>query len=256
MSDSPPLIRSGALAGVPGCRHGFTTRRGGVSEGPLDSLNLAQRPGEALDRLRENWRRALVAVAGDDRVGLALVRQVHGADVVVADADGGPVDVLGDADALVTTTPGLALAVRVADCVPVLFATHGGVAAAHAGWRGTAGGVVVQALARLMEVTGAAAGDVVVAIGPHVSADAYEVGPEVVEGVLASGVPAEVFVRRGPRRDHVDLGAALEAQLRARGVTTVERTGGCTVTEDRFSSHRRDGPATGRQAGIVLLSRR
>lgn len=247
-----PLLRGALLAATPGVVHGFSTREGGVSEGALASLNLARRPAERDEALAENWRRvvrslhpALVPEA------VAIVHQVHGARVLRVDHGRGPLEPMGEADALVTTVPGLVLAVRTADCVPVLLAAPGGVAAAHAGWRGTVAGVVPAAVRALCEATGAAPDEVVAAVGPHICAEAYEVGPEVVQGLRATGLADAVFLRPRPgARDHVDLGAAVEAQLRAAGVPRVDRVAGCTFTDARLFSHRRDA-AAGRQAGLV-----
>lgn len=250
-----PLLRASSLAALTAVAHGFTTRAGGVSEAPYEGLNLGRRPGERVEALRENWRRlaaSLDAALGADDV--ALVEQVHGGEVVVVERAPGPLTPAGRADALVTTTPGIVLAVRAADCAPVLLAAPGGVAAAHAGWRGVAAGVVLTALDALLARTGAAADAVRVAIGPHIGPRAFEVGDEVVTAIEAAGAPREAFVRTGPRgRPHVDLGGALVAQLAARGVTQVERVGGCTTQDPCLWSHRRDGERGGRQAGVIVL---
>lgn len=252
---SAPLLRATSLAALPGVAHGFTTREGGVSAPPYEGLNLGRRPGERPEALVENWARvarALDAGLGADAV--ALVEQVHGGEVVVVDRPPGPLTPAARADALVTTTPGVILAVRAADCAPVLLAAPGGVAAAHAGWRGVAAGVIVAALEALLRATGARPGEVRAAIGPHIGPDAFEVGDEVVEAIARTGPPRAAFSRPGPRgRPHVDLGAALAAQLAARGVTCVERVGGCTTRDPRLWSHRRDGERGGRQAGVIAL---
>lgn len=248
-----PLLHGALLSLVRGVAHGFSTREGGVSEGSLGPLNLARRPEEREEALVENWRRVVAALApglAPERV--AIVHQVHGADVLRVSRGRGPLAPMGEADALITTEPGLVLAVRTADCVPVLMAAPGGVAAAHAGWRGTVAGVVPAAVQALCEATGAPPARVVAAIGPHISGAAYEVGPEVVEGLRRAGVPEASFLRPGPGpRDHVDLGGAVEAQLRAAGVLRIDRVAGCTFGEPRFHSHRRDGAAAGRQAGLI-----
>src|SRR5690606_36130192 len=122
---------------------------------PYDGLNLGRRPGETDAALLENWRR--VARTLDpvlDARAVALVEQVHGGEVLVVDRAPGPLAPVGRADALVTTTRGVVLAVRAADCAPVLLAAPGGVAAAHAGWRGVAASVVVAALEALLAATG------------------------------------------------------------------------------------------------------
>jgi polyphenol oxidase len=245
-----PLLRARSLDDV---AHGFTTRAGGVSGAPYDGLNLGRRPGETDAALLENWRR--VARALDPRLDagdVALVEQVHGREVVLVERARGPLAPLGKADALVTTTPGVVLAARAADCVPLLLAAPGGVAAVHAGWRGCAQDVTLAALALLLARTGARAADVRVAIGPHIGPDAFEVGDEVIRGIEAAGVPRAVFVREGAR-PRVDLAAALEARLASAGVTRIERVGGCTTRDPALWSHRRDGERGGRQAGVIAL---
>lgn len=254
MIPSVPLLFAANLSGRPGVRHGFTTRDGGVSRGALSSLNLGRRPDETAAALRANWDR--VAATLEPRLGaddVALLSQVHGATVLRADAPTGPDAVLGEADAAITVRPGVVLAVRVADCVPVLIASPGGVAVAHAGWRGTAAGVVAATVRALAAATGDAPGAMTAAVGPHIGGDAYEVGDEVVGALRAAGLADADFLHPhvGPR-PHVDLGRAVAAQLRAAGVTDVERVVACTRTDPRFYSHRRDGAATGRFAGVIV----
>lgn len=229
--------------------HGFTARRGGSWPAP-DGLTLARAEGVPDACLADHWTRALHAV--DPRLEparLALASQVHGARVIRVEAPTGPLATAGEADALVTTVPGLALAVRIADCVPVLLATDGGVAAVHAGWRGVVAGVVGAAVDALREATGAS--DVEAAVGPHLGVDAFEVGPEVVEALEAAGLPRADVAHPGRRdRWQVDLGRAVGLQLADAGAARVARTGGSTW-DPRFFSWRREGPAAGRQAGIV-----
>lgn len=232
---------------LPGARAGFTDRHGGVSTGPLASLNLALRGEETAAHLTENWDR--VARALDPARGahdVALVDQVHGAEVRVVTDPTGPLATQGRADALVTAKKGIVLAVRTADCVPVLLAGEGCIAAAHAGWRGVAAGVL-EATVRVMRELGAERIHAV--IGPHIGIEAYEVGDEVVHGIAATGVPHEVFVQRRVRA-HVDVGAAAAWQLEQLGVR-VHREPRCTFHDAGFYSHRRDGEATGRQAGVI-----
>ena len=244
------LLSTGAFEGLE-VVHGFSTREGGVSTGSWGTLNLARRVDEPEDRLVENWRR-VAACCGLDPSDVALLTQVHGAAVVEVDAPTGPLQTLGEADGMWTRHPGILLAVRVADCVPVLMASERGVAVAHAGWRGVASGVVGATLQALCEGVSVRASEVRVAVGPHISGAVYEVGPEVVEGLAASGLEPEVFVRPGRRgRPHVDLGSAVGAQLRAAGVHRVEHLGRCTLSSADLHSYRRDGVGAGRLAGVV-----
>jgi len=245
-------VQSPELAALQGVRHGFTARSGGVSQGALGTLNLAPRPGSTPAGVAENWARvtARLALPG---APVALVHQVHGCGVLDGDGAVSASQVVGEGDAVVVTRPGVVAAVRVADCVPVLIAGPGGVAAVHAGWRGTAAGVVAAAVSVLCERTGAAPGDLVAAVGPCISAQAYEVGDEVVQGISAR-VPPTVFVHPGQPRPHVDLKAANAWLLVQAGVERVDVLGHCTHGDAGFYSHRRDGPATGRQAGVIAWS--
>lgn len=241
------LLRSPALSALTGVTHGFTGRSGGHSTGPLDSLNLARRPGETDDALTANWSAALAAAELTGPV--ALVNQVHGAAVLTVTGGAGPLAVMGDADALVTLSPGVPLAIRIADCVPVLLAVAGptpGVAAVHAGWRGTAANIVQATVDVLCDATGATPEDIVAAIGPAIGPCCYEVSQEVADAI-GDARPGE----RG--RPHVDLRAANARQLRARGVTTIDTVGPCTRCSAEHYSHRGDGALTGRQVGLIGL---
>ena len=136
------LVRAENLSELAGIVHGFTTRSGGVSEGELESLNLGWRAHEDQNSLEENWERVgdTLGVPADS---IAMVDQVHGDIVLPANEGGGVHRPVGKADGLVCTAPGYGVAVRVADCVPILLACESGVAALHAGWRGTAAAIVM-----------------------------------------------------------------------------------------------------------------
>lgn len=228
----------------------FTTRAGGVSEGPYAGLNLGATSGDRPAAVRAN-RAALCALLGLDAERVTMGHQVHGAGVRPVGAPTRPGRFTGglagwpDGDGLVTERPGLGLVVLGADCLPVLLWRRdgGAVGAAHAGWRGLVEGVVEEALARVGEP-----GAVAAAIGPGIGPSAYEVGADVRErfaGRFGEGVV---------RGRAVDLaGAAAEALRRAgvpgSAITVVEA---CTASEPaRFYSYRRDGAACGRQAGVV-----
>ncbi len=186
---------------------------------------------------------------------LVLLAQVHGGRVLRVDSASGPLAVAGEADAAITTRPGLLLAVRTADCVPVLIAAPGGVAIVHSGWRSTAARVAIATVAALAEATGADPRTFAAAIGPCISGAAYEVGPEVPAGLAAAGLDERAFLVHPSNADTflVDLSRAVEAQLRAAGVTAIDRLDLCTLSDARFYSHRGDGPSTGRQAGLIGL---
>ncbi|MCB7137789.1 polyphenol oxidase family protein [Cellulosimicrobium marinum] len=239
----------------PGVRAGFTTRAGGVSPVPWDSLDLGLGVGDEPERVRRN--RARVAQWLGRRVAFAT--QVHGTRVHVVDAawPAGSADVpdsVGEADALVTRG-GAGLGVLVADCVPVLLADPVArvVAVAHAGRRGVADGVVAHVLDALVSV-GADLGQVRAAVGPSACGRCYEVPAPMRDALAASRPAAWSTTRWGTAA--LDLPAAVEADLRAGGVPVVERSGACTLEDARFFSHRRavrEGATTGRFAGVVAL---
>ena len=216
--------------------------------GSLSSLNLGMQPGETEAALDQNWSRVLAGI-GASSASLATARQVHGKQVLSGDEGSGALLPVGEGDALVTTVPGAMVAVRVADCVPILLAGSGLAAAVHAGWRGTVQDIARVALERACERTALAPGQVDAAIGPCIRVCCYEVGPEVVQGLDELGVPREIFL--DPDRPHVDLVAANRWLLEEAGIGEVDVVGGCTFCDERFFSHRREGPGTGRLAGVV-----
>lgn len=254
MTTAAPALPVWTVPDLAGCPHGFTTRAGGVSTGPTATANLAVRGGDGPEIVVENWRRAVRAVApdlGPERV--AVLNQIHGAEVVRVERGSGPLDPVADADAAFTTAVDVVLGVRVADCVPVLVAGPGVVGVAHAGWRGVAAGVV-PALITAIEAAGIPASALKAAIGPCISGDVYEVGPEVVDGLRGAGLaPGAVVAGVSDRgRTRVDLGRAVAVQLAVAGVPSVARITRCTATDPVLYSHRRDGDATGRSAGLVV----
>jgi YfiH family protein len=247
------LLRAPALVSHAHVRHGFTTRHGGVSAGPWGPLTLAPHPGQSSLDLAENWRIALHALGGPGPDRLALLQQVHGARVVEVGAPAGPADVVAAADGAWTAQPNLVLAVRTADCVPILFSAPGAVGVAHAGWRGIAAGVVAATVEAICAGVDCLPTAVVAVVGPCISGAAYEVGPEVLAALVASGLSeAQVLARSDGPRPHVDLGQAVLAQLAAHDVVDASRIHGCTFSEDRFHSHRRDGGNSGRLAGLIV----
>ena len=227
---------------LPGGRVLFSTRRGGVSEGPYDSLNLGILTDDDPARVTEN-RRRLASEAGLEAERIAMGWQVHGADLHEwpATPDGGgfanPGADLDRVDAHATEVPGLGLLVLVADCLPVALVAPGRVAMLHCGWRGLAEGIVERALATFAEPPAAA-------IGPGIGRCCYEVGPEVLDAFdELEGVGSGRML---------DLRAVVRAKLAAGGVARVEDVDLCTSCRpDLFFSHRRDRGVTGRQGGLV-----
>lgn len=235
----------------PGVRAGFTTRAGGVSAPPWDSLDLGLHVGDDPAHVRQN-RARVAAWAGTP---LAWATQVHGTGVHVLDGTD-PGDTVGDADALVSDLRGTGVGVLVADCVPVLLAdaAAGVVGAAHAGRRGLVAGVVQAALAAMV-ARGADPARVRAAVGPAISGARYEV-PEQMQREVVAVVP-ETACRTDRGTPGLDLPAGVAAVLRRAGVADVQVTGWCTDADQRFFSHRRaqrSGTTTGRSAGVAALT--
>jgi purine-nucleoside/S-methyl-5'-thioadenosine phosphorylase / adenosine deaminase len=231
-------------AELPGARAAFSTRIGGVSEAPYEALNVAILTGDDRDRVHENRSRLAGSIERDPN-GVVMARQVHGSDLRRHNAPQEPrvyADVVKSpdrVDAQATSNPDLTPLVMVADCLPVALVGPGGVAMAHCGWRGLAGGIVAAAAG---EVQAEAA-----AIGPGVGPCCYEVGEEVLTAFEdLDGVA---------RGRMLDLTAVATALLDRAGVTAVEASGLCTsCNSELFYSHRRDGERTGRQAGLAWLT--
>lgn len=227
-----------------GIRAAFTDRHGGTSPAPYHSLNLGPGVGDAPEAVAENRRRAAAALqlSTDD---VAWMSQVHGAEVAVVDAGGDA----GRVDAMATTRTGLALAVLVADCLPILLADHraGVIGAAHSGRPGTARNVA-GALVRRMEELGASARDCVALLGPAVCGACYEVPDELQREVARTAPEAACRTSRGT--GGIDIRAAAAAQLARVGVTEVHHDARCTVETPELYSYRRDG-RTGRFAGYI-----
>ena len=234
------------LVELPGARVLFSTRRGGVSEGPYASLNLGLLTDDEPARVAENRRRVAAAAAVEPaRVGMGL--QVHGSDLLDwtappperAYAEPGGKE-LPRVDGHLTSEPDLGLLVLVADCYPVALSDGRRAAMLHCGWRPLAGGIVEKAVARF-EATPAAA------VGPGIGGCCYEVGQEVLAAF--AGLDG---VARGRM---LDLRKVIAAKLRAVGVERVEHVDRCTSCEpERYFSHRRDRGLTGRQAGLCVLN--
>ncbi len=253
----PALIRSGLLLGV---AHGFSERAGGVSPTPFASLNLGPRTGDDAVHVRENRRRVL-ATAGLAGSPVLAPRQTHSADVATyRPGDAIPRGQVFDGDGLITDARGPALMVLAADCVPVLLwdPARQVIAAVHAGWRGTAGGIAARAVRVMGEVFGCRAEDIRAALGPAIHRCCYEVGPEVVAAVAAVTPLAPHALADGKRdgKAMMDLPAANAAQLAGTGVPAaqIDTLPHCTACQvDRFFSHRRERGRTGRAGAVIAL---
>jgi polyphenol oxidase len=224
-------------------RAAFTTRLGGVSAGPFESLNLGLLTGDDPDAVRANRHRAAAAL-GLEPDRFLIGRQIHGAEIQTRDeppdpngfAQPGSVEP-AQVDGQATPTAGLVPLVFVADCLPVALSGAEGVAMIHCGWRGLAGGIVAQGAA--------AVGATRAAIGPGIGRCCYEVGDEVLDAFA----PLGGGIAEGRMLDLAEVARRLLAQA---GVAQVEAAGLCTSCEpELFFSHRRDDGRTGRQAGLV-----
>jgi YfiH family protein len=179
-------------------------------------------------------------------------RQVHGRTVHRVSGRAGEVFCVGDGDGMVTEELGVGLLVWTADCVPVLLAGDGVVAAVHSGWRGSAADVVGAAVETLRTGFGTTPHRLRVALGPSICGPCYEVGPEVVDALRASGAPDDRWLVD----NHVDLRGLLRVRLEALGVpaANIESVGGCSVESPGLASYRRDGATAGRQWSMVFLN--
>jgi polyphenol oxidase len=253
-------IEARSLASLPGIRHGFFTRLGGVSEGIYASLNCGPGSSDAAANVAEN-RARVARHLGGSHADVATIYQVHSGDAVAID---GPVDPAArpKADGLVTRTPGLVIGILTADCAPVLFADPdaGVVGAAHAGWRGAVGGVI-EATVAAMEKLGARRNRIIAAIGPAINQVSYEVGPDFEEALLKVCPTNEMFLaRNNPHgRAHFDLPGYVGARLEASGVGQVEQQSVCTYANEslffsfRRSQHRSESDY-GRQISAIVVA--
>ena len=248
-------------AGFP---HGFSTRVGGVSPPPWDSLNLGGSCGDQPDRVSENFRRFCAAV-GTDPERLVKNQQVHGDSVrTVTGADvtsfpGQPGTV--EADGLLTQERGVCLAAFSADCIPVLLCdpVKKAACAVHAGWRGSALGIAARGVEGMAQVCGSDPRDVLAAIGPGISACCFETHADVPDGLRAHmGAGAEPFLHPIPGTDkyHVDLKGANRSWLLRAGLLPehIAVCGACTACEtETFWSHRRMGTSRGSMAALIQI---
>jgi YfiH family protein len=250
-------LRIDALSALPGIAHGFFTRRGGVSRGLYASLNCGAGSKDSPEAVQENRARVTAHLGART---LVSAYQVHGTTALVAD-DRWPAE-RPKADAIVTATPGLALGVLTADCVPILLAEPDArvVGAAHAGWRGALAGIAEAAL-EAMEGLGAARGRIRAAVGPCIGAAAYEVGPEFeAEFLREDRANARFFFRAGAQaRPRFDLSGYVAYRLQRAGLADVRSVQACCFARAAdFFSYRRSRvlgePDYGRQISAIVLT--
>ncbi|NJL92597.1 MAG: peptidoglycan editing factor PgeF [Anaerolineae bacterium] len=239
-------------------RHGIFTRWGGVSAAPWGSLNLGGTVGDAVEAVQENHRRMYAALAVDPGQ-VCSVWQVHSADTVVAEAPLPGRRWLNRADGMVTQHQDVALAMRFADCVPLLFydPMQNVLGMAHAGWRGTLSGAQLSTLATMQAAYGSRPQDVQVGIGPSIGPARYQVGEEVVQAARAAlGPDCGGTIRRDPADGtaYLDLWEANRQLLQRAGVEMIEIAGICTATHtDEFFSHRAEQGQTGRFGALMAF---
>jgi YfiH family protein len=241
MQQAKVMLQSALLTMLPGIRHGFFTRAGGVSDGFYASLNAGLGSRDAPERVAEN-RARMAAALGVARDRLITAYQVHSPKVVVATEPWSRAQA-PHADAVVTRVAGLAVGVTTADCGPLLLADReaGVIGAAHAGWKGALAGVA-EAAVDAMEEVGASRRRIVVALGPMIRQSSYEVGPDFVTRFTAADRENRRFFAPAARDSHAmfDLAGYITARLQRAGVGRIEDLGDCTYADPRrFFSYRR-----------------
>lgn len=244
------ILTSDALAPV---RHGFFTRRGGASSGVFEGLNCGFGSSDQREIVAINRSRVAEALRVSPE-NLTGVHQIHSADAVIVER---PVTTQLRADALVTSTPGLAISVLTADCQPVLLADPdaGVVGAAHAGWRGALDGILESTVAAMVSL-GAARENVTAVIGPTISQSAYEVGPEFFDLFMSENPDYARFFANGEGdKMHFDLPGFGLYQLRSAGIKSAEWTRHCTYSDPaRFYSYRRTTHAKEADYGRLIAA--
>lgn len=253
-------LEADSLSILPGVRHGFFTRQGGISRGLYASLNCGAGSRDDAVAVIEN-RSRVAKHLGSYSDDVQTVYQTHSATALVVDQLRDRLD-LPKGDAVVTRTRGLAVGVLTADCAPVLFADAdaGVVGAAHAGWRGALGGIL-EATVAAMEGLGAERARMIAALGPAIGARSYEVGPEFVAAFEeASADNARFFtIPKGRKTPHFDLAGYVMHRLEGLGLRRAERQSPCTYeNESMFFSFRRathrNEPDYGRQISAIVVT--
>ena len=257
------FFQSDGMAAAGGVVHGFSTRKGGVSQGMWESLNLGVGRGDDPDHVRENYRRFFQAV-GAEGGRIAVTNQVHGGAVrciTTADVKGDPYDKVGyEADGLMTDLPGVTLLVYTADCIPILFydPVRRVAAAVHAGWRGTAAGIASQAVERMRDVYGCRPGDILAAIGPGIGPDCFETHedvPNAMTAALSTAVLQHIKIKANGKFS-VDLKGINAMRLEQAGLEAghIAVSPLCTACHpDLFWSHRSLGTSRGSMAAAIQL---
>ena len=255
-----------AMANTGLVRHGFSTRRGGVSPAPYTSLNMGLAGGDDPANVRENRDRFLRAFGISPGEAVSL-RFIHSCKVVpVTRSNSGQgfhtyKDVVAEADSMHTDDSRVALFLTFADCTPVLFLdpVHRAVGAAHAGWRGTAAGIVMEMVREMQEAYGSNPKDLIVCVGPSIDQDHFEVGREVFEAVSTHTVRLDRLLRPNSRGKwqfdiwQANVDQLLSSGVRPENITVVTQS--TFLRDDLFFSHRRRlGGQTGRMGAFIMLN--
>lgn len=251
---APPHALSSKLSAFSGVKHGFFGRRGGVSTGIYESLNIGQGSDDEAQNIRDNRDRIRDTLGAEK---LLSCFQVHSAKTITVTE---PWRTRPQADGMVTKVPGLALCVLSADCMPVLFADPeaGVIGAAHAGWKGAIAGICEETL-DAMEAIGAARSNITAAIGPAIQQASYEVGPEFRDTFVGEQEWTDrLFIAGKEDRSHFDLTGYVEAVLVDQGIAAVDNLGldTCALEDDYFSNRRRNHcgePDYGRNGSVIVL---
>lgn len=247
------------LLSAAGFRHGFFTRHHGWSTGPFGTLSFSVSVGDTEQNVAQNHALA-AAELGVSPGWICCATQVHGRRVLVLEASArSPAVAAEEADALVSVHPGLACGVRTADCVPILLADRvsGAVAAVHAGWRGVVSDIVAAAVEQVRAAAGHE-GQLLAAVGPHISSTAFEVS-EPLAATLQECAPGIEVVAHRAGAPHVDLGRIVRAQLERAGLASdqIDFVGGCTASDpELYFSYRRDGARSGRHLSAIVARNR
>jgi uncharacterized protein, YfiH family len=252
-----PLLVSGGMPA--GFRHGFTTRKGGISMPPFDSLNLGWKWGDDSARVGENHRRLLAASGAS---AMLRATQVHGVRILRVGRGDAPATVaVEQADGLCSDEPGLGLSVHVADCTPILMACSrtGACAALHAGWRGTVAGMARAGVEAMFSQFGCRPRELHVTLGPCIGPCCFEVGGEVEDAFIAAmpaARPSGVLVSAVGRKTRIDLRCFHRLELETAGVLRehIDSNADCTLCDPdrRFYSFRGARRATGQSVGFIL----
>ena len=258
-----PFLAADGISAAGGVAHGFSTRLGGVSTGMWASLNLGVSRGDNPDHVRENYRRFLDAV-GSRGTYMAMCNQVHGAivrNLTIADLKRDPYEkVEFEADGIMTAIPGVVLTVFSADCIPVLLydPKRKVIAALHAGWRGTASGIVTVAVEQMTAVYGTDPADILAAIGPGIDQCCFETHedvPNAMTAALAGGSLPFIQIKENGKFA-VDLKGINAKRLELAGLDPehIALCRQCTCCQpDKFWSHRRQGTQRGSMASVIEL---